>query len=202
MRALTGLWKAIAISVSMALVSSLTVLVFAEDFAACFDANPEVVRQSAAFLRVTYGHILFAAVGPLIGFIRGTGNLEASLLVGVLAQLCGRIPASFLFGALLGFPGVGVAVLVGPDQCNSLSVVYSDQSMAPRTSAYEHYMKCTAAGALFLFCCRRNVFQYSGICALRCKLIFPYTVRHENFISLVQHETSVTGYKFYVPVFH
>lgn len=52
-KALTGLWKAIAISVSMALVSSLTVLVFAEDFAACFDANPEVVRQSAAFLRVT-----------------------------------------------------------------------------------------------------------------------------------------------------
>lgn len=114
-RALTGLWKAIAISVSMALVSSLTVLVFAEDFAACFDANPEVVRQSAAFLRVTiWSYPLFAAVGPLIGFIRGTGNLEASLLVGVLAQLCGRIPASFLFGERLGFPGVGVAVLVGP----------------------------------------------------------------------------------------
>lgn len=112
---MTGLWKAIAISVSMALVSSLTVLVFAEDFAACFDANPEVVRQSAAFLRVTiWSYPLFAAVGPLIGFIRGTGNLEASLLVGVLAQLCGRIPASFLFGERLGFPGVGVAVLVGP----------------------------------------------------------------------------------------
>ena len=55
-----------------------------------------------------------ATVGPLIGFIRGTGNVEASLLVGVVAQLCCRVPASFLFSRWMGFPGVGVAVLVGP----------------------------------------------------------------------------------------
>ena len=91
------------------------VLGFASEFSACFDSDPTVIEQSAAFLRVTvWSYPLFATVGPLIGFIRGTGNVEASLLVGVVAQLCCRVPASFLFSRWMGFPGVGVAVLVGP----------------------------------------------------------------------------------------
>lgn len=114
-RALEGLWKAIILSAGAALGTSLLVLGFASEFSACFDSDPTVIEQSAAFLRVTvWSYPLFATVGPLIGFIRGTGNVEASLLVGVVAQLCCRVPASFLFSRWMGFPGVGVAVLVGP----------------------------------------------------------------------------------------
>ncbi len=114
-RALEGLWKAIILSAGAALGTSLLVLGFASEFSACFDSDPAVIEQSAAFLRVTvWSYPLFATVGPLIGFIRGTGNVEASLLVGVVAQLCCRVPASFLFSRWMGFPGVGVAVLVGP----------------------------------------------------------------------------------------
>ena len=114
-RALEGLWKAIILSAGAALGTSLLVLAFASEFSACFDSDPAVIEQSAAFLRVTvWSYPLFATVGPLIGFIRGTGNVEASLLVGGVAQLCCRVPASFLFSRWMGFPGVGVAVLVGP----------------------------------------------------------------------------------------
>lgn len=114
-RALEGLWKALSLSVGIALCTSLLVFVFAGEFSACFDPDPAVVASSVAFLQVTiWSYPLFAAVGPLIGFIRGTGNVEASLLVGVAAQLCCRIPASFLFPRWMGFSGVGVAVLVGP----------------------------------------------------------------------------------------
>ena len=114
-RALEGLWKAIILSAGAALGTSLLVLGFASEFSACFDSDPAVIEQSAAFLRVTvWSYPLFATVGPLIGFIRGTGNVEASLVVGGVAQLCCRVPASFLFSRWMGFPGVGVAVLVGP----------------------------------------------------------------------------------------
>ncbi|WP_367924099.1 MATE family efflux transporter [uncultured Ruthenibacterium sp.] len=124
-RALSGLWRAILLSASIAFCTAMLVLTFARQFAACFDSNPEVVEQSVALLRVTvWSYPLFATVGPLIGFIRGTGNLEASLLVGVVAQLCCRIPASFLFARLMGFPGVGVAVLIGPLVSVSIYVWY------------------------------------------------------------------------------
>ncbi|MDI9469547.1 MAG: MATE family efflux transporter [Bacillota bacterium] len=114
-RTLEGLRKAILLSVSVALVMAVLVFVFAYDFSAVFDSNPEVIAQAVAFLRVTvWSYPLFAAVGPLIGFIRGTANVEASLLVGVVAQLCCRIPAAFVFTRFMGFPGVGMAVLVGP----------------------------------------------------------------------------------------
>ncbi|MFR1358443.1 MAG: hypothetical protein ACLSBB_14560 [Ruthenibacterium lactatiformans] len=59
---------------------------------------------------VTYP--LFATVGPLIGFIRGTGNVEASLLVGSSQFV---LPRSGVVPVLPvdGVPGVRVAVLVG-----------------------------------------------------------------------------------------
>lgn len=114
-RALQGLWRAIMISVSISLVTAILVFFFAGSFASCFDNNPKVIESAVSFLHITvWSYPLFAAVGPLIGFIRGTGNIEASLLVGVIAQLCCRIPASFIFSRFMGFPGVGVAVLVGP----------------------------------------------------------------------------------------
>lgn len=114
-RALQGLWRAILLSAGIALCTAVLVLCFAGQFAACFDSSPAVIEESVAFLKVTvWSYPLFATVGPLIGFIRGTGNVEASILVGVVAQLFCRIPASFIFSAWMGFPGVGVAVLVGP----------------------------------------------------------------------------------------
>ena len=115
LRALQGLWRAILLSAGIALCTAVLVLCFAGQFAACFDSSPAVIEESVAFLKVTvWSYPLFATVGPLIGFIRGTGNVEASILVGVVAQLFCRIPASFIFSAWMGFPGVGVAVLVGP----------------------------------------------------------------------------------------
>ncbi|MEI3014588.1 MAG: MATE family efflux transporter [Ruthenibacterium lactatiformans] len=136
-RALEGLWKAIILSAGAALGTSLLVLGFASEFSACFDSDPAVIEQSAAFLRVTvWSYPPFATVGPLIGFIRGTGNVEASLLVGVVAQLCCRVPASFLFSRWMGFPGVGVAVLVGPaGQRFHLSLVYPHAPLAQRAGA-------------------------------------------------------------------
>lgn len=114
-RALEGLKKSILISAGIAVCTALVVYIFADRFSACFDDDPKVIEQSVLFLKITvWSYPFFATVGPLIGFIRGTGNIEASLLVGVVAQLFCRIPASFLFAGWIGFPGVGIAVLAGP----------------------------------------------------------------------------------------
>ena len=48
-RALEGLWKAIILSAGAALGTSLLVLGFASEFSACFDSDPAVIEQSAAF---------------------------------------------------------------------------------------------------------------------------------------------------------
>ncbi len=114
-RALDGLKKSILLSAGIAVCTAIIVYIFADKFSACFDDDPEVIEQSVLFLKVTvWSYPLFATVGPLIGFIRGTGNIEASLLVGIVAQLFCRIPASFLFAGWIGFQGVGIAVLIGP----------------------------------------------------------------------------------------
>ena len=93
----------------------MAVYFFAPQLAALFDKNPEVIRWTVQYLHITIlSYVLFAMVGPLIGFIRGTGNIAASVGVGFVAQCCLRIPFSFIFGHLWGFPGVGMAVLIGP----------------------------------------------------------------------------------------
>lgn len=114
-RALQGLKECLKLSAAIAVVTSIVVFALAPQLCRLFDSNPEVVDWTVRFLHVTvWSYVLFALVGPLIGFIRGTGNITASVGVGFVAQCVFRIPFSFLFGRLCGFPGVGAAVLIGP----------------------------------------------------------------------------------------
>lgn len=114
-RAIKGLKESMLISACIALATTVAVYFFAPQLAALFDKNPEVIRWTVQYLHITIlSYVLFAMVGPLIGFIRGTGNIAASVGVGFVAQCCLRIPFSFIFGHLWGFPGVGMAVLIGP----------------------------------------------------------------------------------------
>ena len=114
-RAMQGLKECLKISAAIAAVTSVIVFAVAPQLSRLFDRDPEVVNWTVRFLHVTvWSYVLFALVGPLIGFIRGTGNVTASVAVGFVAQCVFRIPFSFLFGHLYGFPGVGAAVLIGP----------------------------------------------------------------------------------------
>ena len=114
-RAMQGLKECLKISAAIAAVTSVIVFAAAPQLSRLFDRDPEVVNWTVRFLHVTvWSYVLFALVGPLIGFIRGTGNVTASVAVGFVAQCVFRIPFSFLFGHLYGFPGVGAAVLIGP----------------------------------------------------------------------------------------
>ena len=114
-RAVKGLRSALFLSACLALVTTAAVFFLAPRLAGLFDPDPEVIAWTVKFLHVTiFSYVLFAMVGPLIGFIRGTGNIAASVGVGFVAQCLLRIPFSFLFGRLWGFPGIGMAVLVGP----------------------------------------------------------------------------------------
>ncbi|WP_262394417.1 MATE family efflux transporter [Youxingia wuxianensis] len=114
-RALDGLKEALKLSGILGLITAVIVFFFAPGFAAIFNSDPLVIGHTVDYLHISlYSYVLFALVGPLIGFIRGTGNLKTSVIVGFIAQYVFRVPCAFLFCHFIGFPGVAVAILVGP----------------------------------------------------------------------------------------
>lgn len=114
-RALEGLKSALLLSGCFTICYSPFVYIFAPQLAAIFDPNPAVVELAAAYLRISvFSHVFFALVGPIIGFIRGTGNQTISIVVGLIAQYAFRVPTALIAATLIGFPGVGLAVIAGP----------------------------------------------------------------------------------------
>lgn len=114
-RALTGLKSAAVLSVCISICFTPFVYFFADQLVSIFDRTPEVITAATTYLRVaSFSYVLFAMVGPLIGFIRGTGNQFITVIVGLIAQYVFRVPTAFIATKYMGFSGLGVAILVGP----------------------------------------------------------------------------------------
>lgn len=114
-RAIQGLRAAMLFSGTVGLIMTPLVWFLCPYFVGYFDPNPEVVLWTVAYLRRSaFSYVFFSLVGPLIGFIRGTGNQKASVIVGLIAQFGFRVPVTLLASHLLGFPGVAYGIIVGP----------------------------------------------------------------------------------------
>ena len=114
-RAKKGLRAALLFSGTIGLVMFPIVWGLCPYFVGYFDSNPAVMASAISYLRHSaFSYVFFSLVGPLIGFIRGTGNQKASVIIGLIAQFGFRIPTTLLAAHFLGFYGVAYGILIGP----------------------------------------------------------------------------------------
>ena len=88
---------------------------FAPDIVSVFADDPLVIEHTLEYLRISlFSYLLFSLVGPLIGFMRGSGNQMITVAVGLIAQYGFRVPTALIATQYMGFQGVVLAILVGP----------------------------------------------------------------------------------------
>ncbi|WP_343208715.1 MATE family efflux transporter [Anaerolentibacter hominis] len=114
-RAYSGLREAVKIGSIIAVATALIVFFFPAQLTSIFNKDPDVVATSVSYLRLScFSYLTSGFVYPLIGFVRGTGNVLETLKVVTISQYVVRIPAAFLGAHFLGFPGIAVGVIAGP----------------------------------------------------------------------------------------
>ncbi|HIT69358.1 MAG TPA: MATE family efflux transporter [Candidatus Aphodomonas merdavium] len=114
-RARKGLLCAMAFSGGICLCIMPFVYAFAPSVVSIFTDDPTVIENTVSYMRLSvFSYLFFALVGPLIGFMRGSGNQMITVAVGLVAQYAFRVPTALLTTRAIGFPGIALAVLAGP----------------------------------------------------------------------------------------
>ncbi len=114
-RATQGLREALRLDLLVAAAVCALVFFFGGPISSIFNSDPEVVGMAAAYLRIScFSYFAYALCHPMIGFLRGTGNALYTLCMVVFSQYLIRIPTAFLCTKWWGFPGIAVALMLGP----------------------------------------------------------------------------------------
>ena len=111
--------KSTKIGMVIAIGFSLTAFVIAQLFPdaiiALFDKNPKTIADGVAYMRsFSFDYLIVPFVFCLNGLYIGAGHTTYSLLTGLVSSLLARIPASYLFGKVLGWglSGLGLGAPV------------------------------------------------------------------------------------------
>lgn len=123
-RARKGLLCGMAFSGCICLCIMPFVYLLAPNVVSFFADDPAVIENTVAYLRLSvFSYLFFALVGPLIGFMRGSGNQMITVAVGLVAQYVFRVPTALIASRFLGFPGIALALLAGPLSSVTLYVI-------------------------------------------------------------------------------
>lgn len=84
---------------------------FPQEILAMFDKDPEMIASGVTYMRAfSFDYLLVPIVFGLNGLFIGAGKTAFSLINGLLSSLILRVPAAFIFGAVLDFGLFGVGL--------------------------------------------------------------------------------------------
>ena len=111
-RALKSARIGMVIATGFGLTAFAVAQLFPEAIIALFDStNPQTILDGAAYLRsFSIDYLIVPFVFCLNGLYIGAGHTSFSLFTGLVSSLLGRIPASYLFGQVLGWGLKGLAL--------------------------------------------------------------------------------------------
>ncbi len=114
-RALKSAQIGMVIALGFSLLGFTVAQLFPEAIIRFFDASPDTVAAGVAYIRsFSFDYLVVPFVFCLNGLYIGAGHTTFSLITGTLSSLLGRIPASYLFGKVLGWglSGLGLGAPV------------------------------------------------------------------------------------------
>jgi putative MATE family efflux protein len=114
-RAIKSTRIGMVIAISFSLFAFAIAQLFPESIIALFDKNPKTIADGVAYLRsLSFDYLIVPIVFCLNGLYIGAGHTTLSLFTGMVSSLLARIPASYLFGKVLGWglKGLGLGAPV------------------------------------------------------------------------------------------
>ncbi len=114
-RALKSARIGMVIALGFSLTAFAVAQLFPEAIIGLFDQNPKTIADGVAYMRsFCFDYLIVPFVFCLNGLYIGAGHTTFSLFTGLTSSLLGRIPASYLFGKVLGWglKGLGLGAPV------------------------------------------------------------------------------------------
>ncbi len=103
-RALKSTKIGMVIAIGFSLTAFAIAQLFPEAIIALFDKNPKTIADGVAYMRsFSFDYLIVPFVFCLNGLYIGAGHTTFSLFTGLISSLLARIPASYLFGKVLGW---------------------------------------------------------------------------------------------------
>ena len=95
----------------------LTIFFFGGNLASIFDSTPEVIAQTAGYLKIAcFMYFLYAFIFPKQGFLKGSGSSAFVLVNSLIVQYVLKIPTAYVLSQLtpLGLRGIALTWNLSP----------------------------------------------------------------------------------------
>jgi len=109
-----GLFASLAIGVSVALVTTLIVIIFGKQLMLMFNHNPEVVNIGCKYLMIVgVFYFIFALMQILNGFILGLSKAFIPMIATISSFCLIQVPVAIILSSKIGINGIWIASPIG-----------------------------------------------------------------------------------------